>query len=138
MSSLRECCSSYANIICPDPTTSINDSEDPFERMLAVLRFAFTKDLKFVVRFISIRCLYSHLLNHTARESLQAIQLCTWRALSRALGRNPGCILGRNTISNPPHLHSFSSLCGSGSSYISFRNGQCEKREEFQEHKKRS
>ena len=28
---------------------SINDSEDPFERMLAVLRFTFSKDLKFVV-----------------------------------------------------------------------------------------
>lgn len=119
-------------------TASINDSDDPFERMLAVLRFAFTKDLKFVVRFIFIRCLYSHLLNHTARESLQAIQLCTWRALSRALGRNSRCILGRSTITGSPHLHSFSSLCSSGPSYISLRNGQCEEREEFQEHKKRS
>ncbi|KAF8067761.1 hypothetical protein FPV67DRAFT_1493418 [Lyophyllum atratum] len=32
----------------PDIFAAINDSEDPFERMLAVLRFAFTKDLKFV------------------------------------------------------------------------------------------
>ncbi len=30
--------------------SSINDSDDPFERMLAVLRFTFTKDLKYVVR----------------------------------------------------------------------------------------
>ena len=29
----------------------INDSDDPFERMLAVIRFSFTKDLKFVVGF---------------------------------------------------------------------------------------
>lgn len=28
---------------------SINDSDDPFERMLAVLRFTFSKDLKFIV-----------------------------------------------------------------------------------------
>lgn len=28
---------------------SINDSEDSFERMLAVLRFTFSKDLKFIV-----------------------------------------------------------------------------------------
>ena len=29
--------------------SSINDSDDPFERMLAVLRFTFSKDLKFIV-----------------------------------------------------------------------------------------
>ncbi|KAF7338731.1 hypothetical protein MSAN_02195300 [Mycena sanguinolenta] len=28
--------------------SSINDSEDPFERMLALIRFTFTKDLKFI------------------------------------------------------------------------------------------
>ena len=28
---------------------SINDSEDSFERMLAALRFTFSKDLKFIV-----------------------------------------------------------------------------------------
>jgi len=28
---------------------SINDSEDPLQRMLSVLRFAFSKELKFVV-----------------------------------------------------------------------------------------
>ncbi|KAF8632176.1 hypothetical protein AX17_004916 [Amanita inopinata Kibby_2008] len=32
----------------PDIFASINDSDDPFERMLAVLRFTFTKDLKFI------------------------------------------------------------------------------------------
>ncbi|KAJ7636907.1 hypothetical protein FB45DRAFT_907678 [Roridomyces roridus] len=32
----------------PDMFAAINDSEDPFERMLAVLRWCFTKDLKFV------------------------------------------------------------------------------------------
>ncbi|KAL1743969.1 hypothetical protein HDZ31DRAFT_39686 [Schizophyllum fasciatum] len=32
----------------PDIFASINDSEDPFERMLAVVKFTFTKDLKFV------------------------------------------------------------------------------------------
>ncbi|KAJ7016568.1 hypothetical protein C8F04DRAFT_1105101 [Mycena alexandri] len=32
----------------PDMFAAINDSDDPFERMLAVVRFAFTKDLKFV------------------------------------------------------------------------------------------
>ncbi|KAF5383276.1 hypothetical protein D9615_005046 [Tricholomella constricta] len=32
----------------PDIFAAINDSNDPFERMLAVLRFAFTKDLKFI------------------------------------------------------------------------------------------
>ena len=30
----------------------LNDSDDPFLRMLAVLRFTFTKDLKFVVRVV--------------------------------------------------------------------------------------
>lgn len=34
----------------PDIFASINHSEDSFERMLAVLRFVFTKDLKFIVR----------------------------------------------------------------------------------------
>ncbi|KAG6854413.1 hypothetical protein C0991_006955 [Blastosporella zonata] len=33
----------------PDVFAAINDSNDPFERMLAVLKFTFTKDLKFVV-----------------------------------------------------------------------------------------
>ncbi|CAK5272071.1 unnamed protein product [Mycena citricolor] len=32
----------------PDMFAVINDSQDPFERMLALVRFAFTKDLKFV------------------------------------------------------------------------------------------
>ncbi|KAJ7150947.1 hypothetical protein C8R43DRAFT_1005687 [Mycena crocata] len=32
----------------PDMFVAINDSEDPFERMLALVRFTFTKDLKFV------------------------------------------------------------------------------------------
>ncbi|KAK7046900.1 hypothetical protein R3P38DRAFT_2876652 [Favolaschia claudopus] len=32
----------------PDMFASINDSDDPFERILALIRFAFTKDLKFV------------------------------------------------------------------------------------------
>ncbi|TFK41440.1 hypothetical protein BDQ12DRAFT_677985 [Crucibulum laeve] len=32
----------------PDLFAAINDSNDPFERMLSVLRFAFTKDLKFI------------------------------------------------------------------------------------------
>ncbi|TDL22059.1 hypothetical protein BD410DRAFT_749270 [Rickenella mellea] len=31
-----------------DLFAAINDSEDPFERMLAVIRFTFTKDLKFI------------------------------------------------------------------------------------------
>ena len=33
-----------------DFLTRINDSDDAFERMLAVVRFTFTKDLKFIVR----------------------------------------------------------------------------------------
>ncbi|KAG1730899.1 hypothetical protein EDB19DRAFT_1366603, partial [Suillus lakei] len=32
----------------PDLFAAINDSNDPFERILAVVRFIFTKDLKFV------------------------------------------------------------------------------------------
>ena len=36
-----------------DTRRSINDSDDPFLRMLAVLRFVFTKDIKFVVMSIS-------------------------------------------------------------------------------------
>ncbi|ESK87670.1 oxysterol binding protein [Moniliophthora roreri MCA 2997] len=32
----------------PDVFASINDYDDPFERMLAVIRFAFTKDLKYI------------------------------------------------------------------------------------------
>ena len=42
--------------------SSINDSDDPFERMLAVLRFTFSKDLKFIVRisfiFIPVNSLF--------------------------------------------------------------------------------
>ncbi|KAG5353434.1 hypothetical protein C0989_006953 [Termitomyces sp. Mn162] len=34
----------------------INDSDDPFERMLAVVKFVFTKDLKFVVCGYSLSC----------------------------------------------------------------------------------
>lgn len=38
---------------CADPdlliTHSIGDSQDPLDRMLAVLRFTFTKELKYVV-----------------------------------------------------------------------------------------
>ena len=30
----------------------INDAEDPFDRMLAVVRFTFSKDLKIIVRII--------------------------------------------------------------------------------------
>ncbi|KAI0371275.1 hypothetical protein BV20DRAFT_1017287 [Pilatotrama ljubarskyi] len=32
----------------PDLFAAVNDSDDPFERMLAVLRFTFSKDLKFI------------------------------------------------------------------------------------------
>ncbi|KAF7291928.1 hypothetical protein MIND_01218200 [Mycena indigotica] len=32
----------------PDMFVAVNDSDDPFERILAILRFTFTKDLKFV------------------------------------------------------------------------------------------
>ncbi|KAK7684905.1 hypothetical protein QCA50_011738 [Cerrena zonata] len=32
----------------PDLLVAINDSDDPFERMLAVVRFTFSKDLKFI------------------------------------------------------------------------------------------
>ncbi|KAJ7794643.1 hypothetical protein B0H14DRAFT_2922613 [Mycena olivaceomarginata] len=32
----------------PDMFAAINDSDDPFERMLALVRFTFTKDLKFI------------------------------------------------------------------------------------------
>ncbi|KAJ7698567.1 hypothetical protein B0H17DRAFT_1196675 [Mycena rosella] len=38
----------------PDMFAAINDSDDPFERMLAIVRFTFTKDLKFVVRSFAI------------------------------------------------------------------------------------
>ncbi|KAF5345385.1 hypothetical protein D9757_013383 [Collybiopsis confluens] len=33
---------------CPDVFAAINDSDDPFERMLAVIRFAATKDLQYI------------------------------------------------------------------------------------------
>ncbi|KAF8804607.1 hypothetical protein BYT27DRAFT_7106663 [Phlegmacium glaucopus] len=37
----------------PDYFAAINDFEDPFMRMLSVLRFTFTKEAKFVVAFVS-------------------------------------------------------------------------------------
>ena len=40
-------CDSFG-LVCKLTTYRINESEDPFERMLSVLRFAFTKDLKHV------------------------------------------------------------------------------------------
>jgi hypothetical protein len=47
----------------PDFFAAINDFEDPFMRMISVLRFAFTKEAKFVVAFIPL---------------LQASQLATY------------------------------------------------------------
>ena len=44
-----------------DMRCSVNDSENPFLRMLAALRFVLTKDIKFVV--MSIQIIYGH---HTA------------------------------------------------------------------------
>jgi hypothetical protein len=38
-----------ATTYCALTRLRINDSEDPFERMLAVLRFTFSKDLKHAV-----------------------------------------------------------------------------------------
>lgn len=61
-------------------TNSINDSEDSFERMLAALRFTFSKDLKFIV---SVAC-RPHVFTGgdppplLAREGLQALQLRSW------------------------------------------------------------
>lgn len=58
--------------------------------MLSVLRFTFTKDLKFVVastRAFAYRTDTQGLA--TARKSLQAVQLGAGRALPRTLGRLP-------------------------------------------------
>ena len=41
-------------------SSSINDSDDPFERMLAVLRFSFSKDLKFIVRLCRFELAVRH------------------------------------------------------------------------------
>ena len=74
---------------------SINDHEDAFERMLAVLRFTFSKDIRHIVRFLLLpaslqySCTYSSL---SARETLQAVQLCSWREVPHALGRFPNLL----------------------------------------------
>jgi hypothetical protein len=73
-------------IIAAESSHRINDSEDPFERMLAVLRFTFSKDLKFIVSsaYHSSFTTLSTLLK--ARQSLQALQLCSGRTLPSTLG----------------------------------------------------
>lgn len=72
-------------------TNSINDSDDPFERMLAVLRFTFTKDLKFIVRMLRTDfpdLTYLILNRWAARQNLQTLQFRLRRTFSLALGRN--------------------------------------------------
>jgi hypothetical protein len=68
--------------------------------MLAVLRFTFTKDLKFVVRHSPLAKAtfeYSWLMivQNLAWQSLQALQLCPRRALPCALGCPPRYITFR-------------------------------------------
>ena len=46
---------------------SINDSDDPFQRMLAVLRFTFSKELKFIVSSLRLGRITLRLNCSTAR-----------------------------------------------------------------------
>ena len=62
---------------------SINDFEDPFMRMISVLRFTFTKEAKFVVAFIPFyidpQATYYHSpLIGIAWQSVQTLQLRSW------------------------------------------------------------
>ena len=74
---------------------SINDHDDPLERMLAVLRFTFSKDIRHVVRCLhspaSLQCSSTDPL-FAARQTLQAIQLRSRREFPHALGRYPNLI----------------------------------------------
>ncbi|KAG6885560.1 hypothetical protein C0993_012803 [Termitomyces sp. T159_Od127] len=51
----------------------INDSDDPFERMLAVLRFTFTKDLKFVSKHGKVCKPYNSVLGEHFRSHWDVI-----------------------------------------------------------------
>lgn len=71
----------------------ISEPEHPFERMLAVVRFAFTKDLKFVVRTSRLHSqsgfsTWNYQL--IAWQSMQTLQLGPRGALPSTLGCPPG------------------------------------------------
>ena len=51
----------FSGLSLKESAYSINDSDDPFERMLAVLRFTFSKDLKFVVSVSPLPVLISYI-----------------------------------------------------------------------------
>lgn len=73
-----------------NPVYRINDHEDTLERMLAVLRFTFSKDIKHIVRRFhpspdNLNSSTNRLL--AARQTMQAVQFRSRRELSHALGR---------------------------------------------------
>jgi hypothetical protein len=69
---------------------SIPDSEYAFERMLTVLRFVFTKDLKHIVSMCYRVTYYkSDMPCFTARQSLQTVQFGAWGEFPSPLGRRP-------------------------------------------------
>lgn len=69
---------------------SINDSPDALDRMLAVMRFALTKDLKFIVMRHHLSLCIPSSLGLEAWQDLQTVQLCSGRAFPNSLG-HPSC-----------------------------------------------
>lgn len=53
-------------------SSRVNDNDEAFDRMLAVLRFTFTKDLKFVVGSIAVSSVnpFTHHVYSVARQAM--------------------------------------------------------------------
>ncbi|KAH8116041.1 hypothetical protein DFH11DRAFT_1506631 [Phellopilus nigrolimitatus] len=101
----------------PDLFVSINDSEDPFERMLAVIRFTFTKDLKF------IRGKVVKPYNSVLGEHFRA----HWDVLPVEYSADPlQAPIHRQHITSPPP--SILGKTSKGESVLSFRSGTSAKR----------
>ena len=111
---------------------SINDFEDPFMRMISVLRFTFTKEAKFVVAFIPFynepHATYynpSPSLIGIAWKSMQTLQLRSWRTFPGTLGRHTHRLFSRQTCSGR--------LYTTTSRTIHFRNRKFEESKELKE-----
>lgn len=86
-------------------TRRIGDSEDPLERMLAVLRFLFSKDLKF------IRARLGKTYNSALGEHFR----CSWRVPPIVLDKKTGAPIVRTHIHVPlPNAPSYGGPGGSG------------------------
>ncbi|KAF9457913.1 hypothetical protein BDZ94DRAFT_157704 [Collybia nuda] len=103
----------------PDVFAAINDSDDPFERMLAVLRFAFTKDLKFHGKVCKP---YNSVLGEHFRAHWDIIPV----AYSDSAQPSSPLLFSHSTssaLADPPTVASETASVKSGKSFKSSRSG---------------